>query len=176
MDHYERVAAICGKLGISTIVFGSPKARHLLNTTEEDAIQVFKQLGSTGEKHNVVCCVEPNAKAYGCTWLTNLADTVDFIKKVDHPFVRITYDLGNYLMEKDTFEWDSNTIQYIGHVQVSNEFLKSVHTLSSDNVSVYSNQLHKIIALGYSKRVSMEMVEAPLSDLIQSVNLFASFF
>lgn len=176
IEHYDRVASICNKLGISTIVFGSPKARHRMDTTEYDAVDLFRTLGQIGEKYGVICCLEPNATAYGCTWLTTLSDTVDFVKKVDHAFVRITYDLGNYLMEKDTFVWNPESIDLIGHVQVSNAFLKPIHTLSCDIRHAYSKQLRDILALGYSKRVSMEMGESSITDLIQSVAAFTKLF
>jgi sugar phosphate isomerase/epimerase len=176
IEHYERVASICGKLGVSTIVFGSPKARHATDVSEEERIELFRTLGQIGEKYNVFCCLEPNARAYGCTWLTNLSETVDFVKKVDHAFVRITYDLGNYLMEKDTFVWDSESIDLVGHVQVSNEFLRPIHALSRDAMNAYSKQIRHILALGYSKRVSMEMGESSIADLIQSIAAFTNLF
>ena len=89
LQHYEEVVKICNKLGITKIVFGSPKVRHLGNLPEEYAINLFRKIGIIGEQYNVVCCLEPNATKYGCTWLTNLADTVDFIYKVNHKYIKI---------------------------------------------------------------------------------------
>lgn len=176
IKHYEYVSSLCYKLGITNIVFGSPNARHLFDASENDAVLLFRHIGQIGKKYNIVCCLEPNAKEYGCSWLTTLHDAVEFIKKVSHSHVRVTYDIGNYLMEKDSFEWDSKTIQYLGHVQVSNEYLKPMHLLDSEKIAKYSMQLRNIIGLGYSKCVSMEMIKSSESDLIKSVNLFTNLF
>jgi sugar phosphate isomerase/epimerase len=174
LEHYTKVAEICNNLGITKIVFGSPKARHLGNTSINDAITLFRKIGDIGEKFNVVCCLEPNATQYGCTWLTNLNDTVQFVEKVNHKYVLINYDLGNYLMENDTFKWNSDTAQLIGHVQVSNMFLKPLIELDSVLLNQYSKQFYDIKQLGYTGSISLEMVESNIFDLINSLRLFVN--
>jgi sugar phosphate isomerase/epimerase len=171
-QHYEKVAKLCNSLGITKIVFGSPKARHLGKLPEEYAINLFRKIGTIGQKYNAVCCLEPNATEYGCTWLTNISDTVDFINKVNHMFVKINYDVGNYLMENDTFTWSDENIGLIGHVQISNRFLKSITYLSDAEKLQYTKQIKSIMDLGYSDSISMEMLESDIYDLINSIYIF----
>jgi sugar phosphate isomerase/epimerase len=175
LEHYRNVVEICNNLGITKVVFGSPKVRHLGETTEGQAIQLFNKIGNIGEEFGVICCLEPNAKKYGCTWLTNLVDTVDFVKKVNHSHIKINYDLGNYLMEEDNYNWSSETLKLIGHVQVSNSFLKPLSELADENKLKYKKQISDIINLGYKGSISLEMIESSIGDLINSINMFQYF-
>lgn len=172
IEHYRKVAEICASLDIPVVVFGSPKARHRCSSTGEEAISLFRMIGDIGAENGVTCCIEPNATAYGCTWLTNLTDTLAFVREVNHPFIRVNYDLGNYTMERDTFTWDSSSIEWIGHVQISNEFLKPLHEASADTLAMYRMLIHAILGLGYTNCISLEMCPAPVCTILRSVSEF----
>lgn len=172
IDHYTQVTQICQQLNIPVIIFGSPKARHLGDWTEHDAVTLFRNIGDIGERAGVTCCIEPNATAYGCTWLTDLSSTVAFIKHVDHPFVRCNYDLGNYSMENDTYEWSQLTLPMIGHVQVSNAFLRPLNELDSAEIAIYKKQLQNILQLGYNKSISLEMASTSFNNIVKSIDIF----
>lgn len=170
--HYRMVAGICAKLNIPVIVFGSPKARHRSSSTDEEAISLFRKIGDIGAEHGVTCCIEPNATAYGCTWLYNLSDTLEFVKAVGHPFIRINYDLGNYTMERDTFTWDSSSVEWIGHVQISNEFLKPLSDASVEVLDRYRTLIQSIVSAGYAKCISLEMCPANINTILSSIEVF----
>jgi sugar phosphate isomerase/epimerase len=175
INHYKVVAEICNNLGITKIVFGSPKARDLGEATEEDAIQLFSKIGDISSKYNVHCCIEPNSKKYGCTWLTNLYDTINFVKKVNHSYIKVNYDLGNYLMEDDEFVWNNENIRLIGHIQISSSFLKPLSELSDENKTKYKHQIQDIINLGYKEYISLEMTETSIYEIMNSINIFLDF-
>lgn len=172
IEHYRKVAGLCASLGINVIVFGSPKARHRCSSTDEEALSLFRKIGDIGAEHCVTCCIEPNATAYGCTWLTNLTDTLAFVRVVNHPFIRVNYDLGNYTMERDTFTWDSSSVEWIGHVQISNAFLKPLAEISADVLARYRILIHTVVSLGYTKGISLEMCPAPVCTILRSVSEF----
>jgi sugar phosphate isomerase/epimerase len=171
IEHYKLVASICNKLGIKSIVFGSPKARHLYNCNEDDAIHLFRKIGEISKEMNIIFCIEPNSKKYGCTWLTCLDNVINFVKKVDHSSVLVNYDLGNYIMENDNYIWNNNNISFIGHVQISNVELKP---LCEDNLIIYKNAIANIINLGYKNGISLEINETSIYNLMNSLKYFYS--
>jgi sugar phosphate isomerase/epimerase len=172
IHHYENVAQICNKLGIRSIVFGSPTSRHLYDTSEEYAVDLFRIIGNISKKYNINCCIEANSKQYNCTWLTNLYEVVSFVQSVNHPQIMVNYDLGNYFMENDTFIWDMSTIHLLGHVQISNTMLRSLHYLTNDNKQVYRDHIKNIITLGYKGCISLEMSETSIYNLYKSIDTF----
>jgi sugar phosphate isomerase/epimerase len=175
IDHYTYVASLCRKLGVKTIVFGSPKARHRYETTDAMAINLFRQIGEISQSHGLVCCIEPNASQYGCTWLTNLTDVVAFVKQVDHSNIQINYDLGNYLMESDTCSINASTIPLIGNTQISYRYLQPLTKMLPDEKAIYKRQIENLMALGYSKNISLEIGQYSYTDFLQSVDHFMEF-
>jgi len=82
VDHWTFVASLCKKLGIRTVVFGSPTQRHRGGKGEDVIIPYFKQIATIAKEHGLLFCIEPNAKGYGCTWLTNIQEVLAFLQKV----------------------------------------------------------------------------------------------
>jgi len=166
LAHYKRVAGICQTLGIRTIVFGSPKQRHLRGDPEP----LFRQIAEISRAHQVLFCLEPNAKAYGCTWLTNLAETVAFVKDLNEDTIRVNVDTGNYCMEGDTFVFDATTLPFVGSIQVSNRFLGPLCTMTKEDIETTKALLHQLREVPCPR--SLEMRPLNLSLLAKSVDLF----
>jgi hypothetical protein len=78
-------------------------------------------------------------------------------------------------MEEDNYNWSSETLKLIGHVQVSNSFLKPLSELADENKLKYKKQISDIINLGYKGSISLEMIESSIGDLINSINMFQYF-
>jgi sugar phosphate isomerase/epimerase len=172
--HYENVCGICKELGVKAIVFGSPKARKRYDTTDEEARDLFREIGEISARYGVVCCIEPNASAYGCTWLTTLEEVYSFVRDVDHPYVQINFDFGNYIMENDTTEISRDLFNRIGHVQISSQFLKPLCYLQDIDIQKYRQLMHVMKEYNYSNVISLEMVECTIQDLIRSLSVFVS--
>jgi len=108
-DRIQKLAT----LGTQVIVFGSPKQRiH----SGEDAVALFKRVGDICSEHNVLFCIENNSRKYGANWLTTASETAEFVRNVNHPYIRMNLDTGSMLLENET-QFDS--FDEVGHVQVS---------------------------------------------------------
>jgi sugar phosphate isomerase/epimerase len=171
VSHCRRVARLCNELNGKTLVFGSPNQRHVREGV--DIVTYFRQIADISSEESLQFCVEPNSKQYGCTWLTNLSDTVEFVRSVDRPNnIQLNVDTGNYIMENDSFVFDSSSVTLIGNVQVSNEMLLPYSDTSLENRERLKTLVGSIIRLGYNRTISLEMRKADISTVARSIDTF----
>ncbi len=173
VSHYEYVAYLCNRLSIQKIVFGSPKQRHPGNKDPDMMIPYFQQIGDISKQHNLTFCIEPNSKKYGCTWLTNLQETYEYVQKISHPNIMINFDLGNYTMEQDTTPLENSILESIGHIQISNTFLESFVKFDSTMMDHYIQLLRSFFeSKSYNGYISLEMKEEGPQNIIKSIDTF----
>jgi hypothetical protein len=104
------------KRGARLIVFGSPTQR-IYNGEELTAF--FIKIGDLCKQYDILFCLENNATAYGCNWMTHICDTILFIKKLNHTHLKINFDIGSMIMENEQYTIGTDDVQHIGHVQIS---------------------------------------------------------
>lgn len=144
----ERLASVQTKV----LVFGSPRQRIY---SGEDAVSLFRRAGHLCKYYGITLCIENNARQYGGNWLYTIADTVDFVKQVDHPNIRAIMDVGSMLMENETNVPD---FQYIRHIQVS--FPKLRNWEDSEHLSNILCQLN-----GYTGYISLEILNIEFNSI-----------
>ena len=167
-DHLRNLMRSAYTKGIRTFVFGSPKQRDLLVSWEE-ARDFFGRLGDLAAEYDITVCLEPNARAYGCTWLTNVADTLLFVQSVNHPNIRLSLDSGNYCMEEDTFPLTAIPMEWIGHIQISAAHLGSQLTQREQEVATTFAALWK---RGYTGTISYEAREVAIKEYCRGLGQF----
>jgi hydroxypyruvate isomerase len=173
VKHYELVTELCSSLNIKRVVFGSPNQRHPGDIDPDVLIKYFNQIGDISSKYGIVFCIEPNSKKYGCTWLTNVKETVEYIKKINHLSIKLNFDLGNYIMENDFISIDNDFIYELGHIQISNEYLEPIYTLKDEYYKIYSEILQKIFQVyHYRGYISLEIKETSAQKLLKSIDKF----
>jgi hydroxypyruvate isomerase len=155
LSHLRKLLEAVGMKGLR-IVFGSPRQRHIGTATQEEAVNLFRTIGDLVAEYDATVCIEPNAKGYGCTWLTTIQDALAFVQDVQHPNIRLSLDSGNALMEGDE-GWETVPIEWIGHVQISAE-----HLGPSMDVQQWKGVQKKVESLwrrGYEGAISWEARE-----------------
>ncbi len=99
------MVAVAGKLGVSAVVFGSPKNRVRGDLPLEEAttiaIDAFRQMGESAVQHNTCIVIEPNAAAYGCDFIRTAEEGIAFVTAVNHPGVKLHLDTGSMIMMND---------------------------------------------------------------------------
>lgn len=171
VSHCRRVARLCNELNGKTLVFGSPTQRHVREGV--DIVSYFRQIADISREEGIQFCVEPNSKQYGCTWLTNLSDTIEFVRSVDRPSdIQLNVDTGNYIMENDSFAFDSSSVNLIGNVQVSNKMLLPYSVMTPENRERLKTLIGSIIRLGYNRTISLEMRQTDISTVARSIDTF----
>ena len=172
VEHYRKVAGICNKLGIKVIVFGSPNQRHTGGKDPEYLIPYFREIGEISKENGLYFCIEPNSKKYGCTWLTNLEETLDYIGKISHINVKLNFDFGNYIMENDVIQIREDFILSIGHIQISNKFLEPLSNIENNISLLYRGMINEILKYDYKGYISLEMKEMCIMNIIKSLDKF----
>jgi len=157
VEYFSKVVSLADKLGVSSMVFGSPKQRMIEENFVEPGLVLgfFTDLADLCCHHDIVLCLEPNAKCYGTNFLNTTYETVDFIKKIDHNFVKLNFDTGtilsNGLNPIDVFE---NVSDHVGHIHISAQQLKPVHEGLFDHESFKTS----LVCAGYDKGIAIEML------------------
>ncbi len=154
--HLKRLMQSASNKGVRTFVFGSPQQRKL-TTSWTDAIDLFRQIATCAETFNITVCLEPNATAYGCTWLTTVDDVFQFVQAVNHPNLRISLDSGNYCMEGDSTCLDQIALEWFGHFQISAAHLGS--RLSPHEYATAQWMAQSLWERGYTGTISYEARE-----------------
>src|SRR5574344_150229 len=81
LKYLKKIIDLAQKLDVKVLVFGSPKNRFIGDIQKEEArkiaIDFFKELGDYAYSKDRYCCIEPNAKEYGCDFITNTDEAIE---------------------------------------------------------------------------------------------------
>lgn len=130
LSHLERVCYISEILGARFLTFGSPKNRLTKGQDKKEVLEIalafFYELGEIAKKRNVQICLEPNPREYGANFLTTTKSTSDFIKELNHPNIKLQFDSGTSILNKED-DFGYLNPEEIGHVHASNPYLSSIN-------------------------------------------------
>jgi len=169
LAHFDRLFGLAAALGCGPLVFGAPKNRlkgsmGFAEATRR-AVPVLSRIGDLAARHRLTFCLEANARAYGCDFMTRLAEAAEVAAAVDHPAVAVVGDTGNMLMEDEPAEAILAVLDRLAHVHVSAPALASP-LAHRDFVAALIGHLG---AAGYGGIVTLEMRPGagadPLADL-----------
>lgn len=124
LQHLTAVCRIGAGLGAKRIVFGSPKNRDRTGLTDQEtmdvAVSFFKRLGDIAQSCGVVICLEPNPTCYGANFMTTSNETVEVVRKIDHPAIAVQLDSGALAINsEDPVTVLQDCAHLIGHVHAS---------------------------------------------------------
>jgi len=156
--YLRKIICLAGGLGAGALVFGSPKNR-LVNgcparEIEPIAHSFFRSMAERAVEVKTCFCLEPNPPAYGCDYVTTIAEALRVIREIDHPGLRLNLDTGILTMNGESPE-DSieEAFPWIGHVHVSEPQLAGVGSGGVDH-----RRIGRILKdLNYRGWVSIEM-------------------
>jgi len=150
------------------IVFGSPTQR---DYNGEDIDNFFIEIANLSKNYNILFCLENNASAYKCNWMTKIEDTINFVKKINHSHMKVNLDIGSIIMENEEYKLKEDDIPYIGHVQISFPNLSNWDSKYEPIIKQYLVDLYKY---NYSGKVSLEMKPCqnlPFKDIESFIDL-----
>lgn len=176
LDYLENVFKIASLLEIKKLVFGSPRNRDSSvvesSSINRIATEFFYRLGEIAKKYDLTICLEPNPEIYGCNFLINSKQVLSFVKKLDHPNIRMQLDTGALIINnEDITEVLANSMGYIGHIHLSEPNLVELGKTQNKN-SYFSEHIKKHLD---SMIVSIEMLKQEdtlkaISDSIMFAN------
>ena len=173
LNHLKEVFKLAGRLKIKPLVFGSPKNRFIkdFNTFKiETAIDFFRKVSDVASIFNCVVCFEANAKEYGCNFIINTLDAIDFIKKVNHNNLKLVLDISTTVLNNENLEYIfEKELDLIEHIHISSPFLRSISSLKNKDISSLLKKFK------YKKYVTLECNFQNNDDLIMLEDDIAIF-
>jgi len=180
LEYLSRIVRTANLLGIDNLVFGSPNNRIIKDYRANNASQAlsfFKKLAHLAKENKVTICLEATPKEYGCDFITNTFDAIEFIKKIDHPNFKLNLDTGTIMMNNEDIEkLIQQAKDLIGHVHVSAPYVGEI----TGGVGVYTKVYESIRSLHYNGFVSLEMkrniTNSNLKALERNLKIFLKIF
>ena len=156
------------------VIFGSPankksfdKGKSIL---DKIALKEFKKISQICKKFKIVFCLEANPKIYNCDYLIQTRDALRIVKQINSNYFKINLDIGTIIANKEHLQFlNKKNIKYIGHVQISVPYLKSI--LSK---KLYLKKIFIVIKLlkklKYQKNISLETLNLSTRELKKNIN------
>jgi len=159
LSHLDSICRIAYHLESNFLVFGSPKNRDISGVESEKvndiAIDFFNKLGDIAAKYGVYFCIEPNPECYESNFMMNSIDTLNIVKKTNHPNIKMQLDTGAITINNESIDnIISMTLNQIGHIHISEPNLKVVGDLNT-NHTLYANAIKNKLL---DKTICIEML------------------
>lgn len=159
MNHLKKVIDKASEKGVKVFVFGCPRNRKVpdgmsVEKAESLFIRFFRELGDHCSSKNIIICLEPNAKEYGCNYLNNIKEVGDITRKIDHSNIRMMVDIGNAIMEKDDFSKMLDYEDIIYNIDIAEPKIKAFIEPNIANKEFKSI----LTSIRYDKNINLEMI------------------
>lgn len=128
IDHFKRIKDIASLLGTKRLVYGSPPTRYIKDKSNHDQtfIETFQKISDMFSDTEIVICIEPNSRKYGCNYLYNFDQVTNIVNKINMKNIKINFDSGNAIMESDEEHKIINQLNKIYHAHISKPNLSYV--------------------------------------------------
>lgn len=159
LTHLSEICRIGSELGATRLVFGSPKNRDCSGLTDNESYEIasifFTQLGCIAERYGVVICLEPNPVVYGANFMTTSYETIEMVKRINHPAIKMQLDTGAIILNNE----DINKIideskEIIGHIHISESQLAPI----GDSYPYHKELSHAINSYFPERDATIEML------------------
>jgi sugar phosphate isomerase/epimerase len=168
-DYLQHLVDLAGRLGCGPLVFGSPRNRTRGTLPEEEAFrraaEFFLPLAQRAADKGCVIAFEPNARDYGCDFVTHISEAVHLARMVNHPGFRVQLDCAVAAMEGDSPEMIRDAAPWIVHVHASAPFLGQL----TEGLPI-APLLDAVTQGGYQGHVSIEMRKPGDGSAVTSVS------
>ena len=167
--HIKKVIKIAKFFKAKNLIFGSPINRKLnLQTRQKKIIGeiILTKIVKLCEKNDLVFCIEPNAKYYGCNYINTTNQALKLIKKLSLKNFLINVDTGNISLEEKKLLNFKKQSKYFGNYQISE---KDLISLTDGKVK------HVKILKGFdvkNKIISLEMNKIDINNLKLDIKKF----
>lgn len=168
--YLKKIIDLAQKLDVKVLVFGSPKNRFVGDIEKNEAytiaIDFFKELGEYAYSKDRCFCIEPNAKEYGCDFITNTDEAIQLVKDVNSKGFRLHIDSAVMSMNRENIKESLlEALPYTEHFHISEPFLELI-TINKTNHEEFAATLK---SLNYDKWVSIEMKNNLLTSNVEAV-------
>jgi len=182
LEYLKNIIILAKKIGIKTLVFGSPKNRSFSSDLDKNKVidisfDFFNDLGKFAFENGVNFCLEPNPISYGTNFLNNIQETVDFIKYVDNDGLKLIVDTSEIIMNEEVY--DDILIEsapYIGHFHISEPDLQPLSVAYKDIHLSIAKILKSINYEGWSSVEMKPVKENNLDNISNALNFISNIY
>ncbi|MGL4676061.1 MAG: hypothetical protein ACRCWI_00115 [Brevinema sp.] len=164
----KKIINIASVLGITNLVFGSPKLRIIpTEGSSTTPISFFDELNQYAHKKNCFINIEANSHQYGTNFLTTTNSVKEFISTHSWSNIGINLDLSTIILEKENITDLFQDIHHVNHAHISIPFLKTNFDDYRQEIQNYISEYSKVcepLQSTNTKILSIEMV-SQTSDL-----------
>lgn len=141
-------------IGCKNLVFGCPKNRNISDYNKDypKAIHFFKNIGIYALDKNVVISIEPNPVIYNTNFLNYTKEAIDFVKELNMNSIKVNYDLGTVIYNKENINILKGNITHINHIHISEPNLDLIK-----NRQIHEELISILKEVNYKGYVSIEM-------------------
>lgn len=165
VEYTKKAFAFAKELECGNLVFGCPKNRNLEQGENAGAARdFFYTLGELASAYETVLAVEANPVIYGTNYLNKTDEACDFVKTVGSRGVKLNYDFGTVLYNRESISYVSEICNWINHVHISEPGLAEVAFTECHEELVSCLKEKK-----YSGYVSVEMKRADDLGKVQGI-------
>ena len=180
LAYLDGIIALCADLGAKALVFGSPKNRRsnglAADVAEKIAVDFFGVLGEIASRRGTAVVLEANPPQYGADFVTDAAEAISLVKKVNNPGFRLHLDTGCMTLSDDPVdEVLTEGAAWLHHFHVSEPDLAPIGKGGADHEK-YARSLKTV---GYDRWCSLEMkmVEPfDVEDLEEAIKVAKSYY
>lgn len=170
LEYLKKIIELAQKLDVKVLVFGSPKNRFIGDMPKDEAkkiaIDFFKELGEYAHSKERCFCIEPNAKEYGCDFITNTDEAIKLVKEVSSKGFRLHIDSAVMAMNGENIEENLKiALPYTEHFHISEPFLE----LITNNKTNHEEFAKTLKSLNYDKWISIEMKNGVMDSNIEAI-------
>lgn len=174
--YLTEMVRVSSLLGAKAMVFGSPKNRQRFGKNDQEteaiALDFFRRVGEAAKEYGVFFGIEPNPTFYGTDFMNTTGDVIEFVKKLNHPHLRLHMDSGAMKMnEENCEEAIKEGLPLACHFHISEPQLKPVPAGEVDHKKVAAI----LQGLNYNKWVSVEMPLALGIEHLQQIDKTLKF-
>jgi sugar phosphate isomerase/epimerase len=154
------------------IVFGNPKNRiKLIDDDKKNGENFFFECAYYAEKKDIIIGVEPNPIIYGTNYLNTTDETLELVKTIDSPYLKLNYDLGSVIENNESINFINNNISYISHIHVSEPYLDKIKERE-----MHKDLMEILINKKYKKWISIETKNSGVENLFDSLKMIKKTF
>ena len=154
---------------IKVLIFGSPLNRFIKNKNKNNnliAKNFFNEFSKQIEQTDITLCIEPNPKEYGCNFLTNTIECIDFVKELNLPNVKTNLDLSAVQINNENLlDVVKYGEKYFGYVHISDPYLTPL-----ENIIFHENSAKVIKSKLNPEIISLEVNQSQVTDIKELQN------